>query len=67
MSFQIFAVDNWEFHKSWKDQGLSVLSSYVSQIKKVILDELGKKLNSNNIEISSLKEDKKNAKNFLQK
>ena len=60
MSLQIYGTDKLNFHKSWKENGLNVLDTYVNSMKEVILDELGKKLNSNNIEISSLKEDKKN-------
>ena len=60
LSFQIYGTDKWQFDKSWKDDAEEILGIYVNSMKKVILDELGKKLNSNNIEISSLKEDKKN-------
>jgi len=60
MSLQIYGTDKLNFHKSWKENGLIVLDTYVNSIKKVILDELVKKLDSNNIEVSSLKEDKKN-------
>ena len=60
MSLQIYGTDKLNFHKSWKENGLIVLDSYVNSIKKVILDELVKKLDSNNIEVISLKENKKN-------
>jgi len=60
MSILIYGTDVWKWHKSWKEHGLEILDSYVKPVKKVILDELVKKLNSSNIEISSLKEDKKN-------
>ena len=59
LSFQIFGTDKWGFDKSYQDEAEEILGIYVNSMKKVILDELDKKLNSNNKKISSLEEDKK--------